>query len=182
MITKKVWNEELANIRAMKTLVYGLSCDTGNVLLNLINLTILIILHQLIISKLSLKMLIQSFKSLFFMVTVCHVLLGVSCHGCTFMLRMVQHIIHLTLLCLGPDLSQGDEKLLSDIPMDPCATKKVFCLENKTTILAVCPNPSCHFTYEPTFQNDLPIPLYPDTCNHHEFRGGKKCGTPLLKL
>ena len=97
------------------------------------------------------------------------------------MLRMVQYILYLTLLRLGPDLSQGDEKLLSDIPTDPCATEKVFCLKNKTTILAVCPNPSCHFTYEPIFQNDSPIPLYPDPCNHHEFRGGKKCGTPLLK-
>ena len=51
----------------------------------------------------------------FFMVTVCHVLLGVSCRGCTFMLQMIQYVIHLRLLCLSPDLSQGDEKLLSNI-------------------------------------------------------------------
>ena len=31
-IAKKVWNEELANIRAMKTLIYGLPCETGEVL------------------------------------------------------------------------------------------------------------------------------------------------------
>jgi len=30
---KIVWNEELANIRATKTPVYGLPCDTGKVLL-----------------------------------------------------------------------------------------------------------------------------------------------------
>src|SRR5271169_4972828 len=116
-----------------------------------------------------------------FMVTVCHILLGVSRRGCTFMLRMAQYIIHLTLLRLGPNLSQGDEKLLSDIPIDPHATEKAFCLDNKTTILAVCPNPNCHFTYEPTFQGDSPIPIYPDTCNHHEFKGGRKCGTSHLK-
>jgi len=117
----------------------------------------------------------------FFMVTVCNVLLGVSRRGCTFMLSMVQYIIHLSLLRLGPDLSQGDEKLLSDIPGDPRAIEKAFSLDNKTTILAVCPNPNCHFTYEPTFQDDSPIPIYPDTCNHLEFPGGTKCGTPLLK-
>jgi hypothetical protein len=115
------------------------------------------------------------------MVTVCHVLLGVSRRGCTFMLRMVQYIIHLTLLRLGPNLSQGDEKLLSDIPTDPRATEKAFSLDNKTTILAVCPNLNCHFTYEPTFQGDSPIPIYPDTCTHREYKGGRKCGTPLLK-
>ena len=117
----------------------------------------------------------------FFMVTVCHVLLGVSRHGCTFMLQMIQYIIHLTLLRLSPDLSQGDEKLLSDIPLDPCTIKKAFSLDNKTTTFAVCPNPNCHFTYEPTFQGDSPILVYPDTCNHLEFWGGMKCGTPLLK-
>ena len=65
--------------------------------------------------------------------------------------------------------------------MDSCTIKKAFSLDNKTTILTVCPNPNCHFTYEPTFQSDLPIPIYSDTCNHHEFRGRRKCGTPLLK-
>jgi hypothetical protein len=33
MTAKIFWNEELANIRAMKTPVYGLPCDTGKVLL-----------------------------------------------------------------------------------------------------------------------------------------------------
>jgi len=117
----------------------------------------------------------------FFMVTVCHVLLGVSRRGCTFMLKMVQYIIQLTLLRLGPNLSQGDEKILGDIPTDPRATEKAFSLDSKTTILAVCPNPNCHFTYEPTFQAGSPIPIYPDKCNHREFPGGQKCGTSLLK-
>ena len=97
------------------------------------------------------------------------------------MLSMVQYIIHLTLLCLGPNLSQGDEKLLGDIPTDPHATERAFSLENKSIILAVCPNPDCHFTYEPTFCGDSPIPIYPDKCDHREFPRGKKCGTPLLK-
>lgn len=118
----------------------------------------------------------------FFMLTVCHILLGVSRHGCTFILRMVQYIIHLTLLRLGPNLSQGDEKLLGDIPTDPRAAERAFSLDNKSTILAVCPDPQCHFTYEPTFHGDSPIPIYPDKCNHREFPGREKCGTPLLKL
>lgn len=34
MMAKKVWNEALANIRATKTPVYGLPCETGKVLLS----------------------------------------------------------------------------------------------------------------------------------------------------
>ena len=115
------------------------------------------------------------------MITMCHVLLSVSRHGCTFMLSMVQYIIHLILLRLGPNLSQDDKKLLSDIPTDPCAIERAFLLENKSTILAICPNPDFHFTYEPTFHGNSPIPIYPDKCEHHEFLHGKKCSTPLLK-
>ena len=80
------------------------------------------------------------------MVTVCHIFLGVSRCGCTFMLSMIQYIIRLALLCLSPDLSQGDEKLLSDIPTDHRTTERVFSLDARTTIFAVCPNPNCHFT------------------------------------
>ena len=39
---------------------------------------------------------------MFFLVITCQVLLGVSRHGCSFLLQMVQYIIHLTLLHLGP--------------------------------------------------------------------------------
>ena len=117
----------------------------------------------------------------FFLVVTCQVLLGVSRRGCSFLLQMVQYIIDLTLLRLGPNISQGDEKLLSDIPMDPRTTEKAFNLGSKNTIFAVCPKPDCHFNYEPTFHEGSPIPHYPATCNHREFRGGPKCDTPLVK-
>ena len=117
----------------------------------------------------------------FFLVVTCQVLLGVSRRGCSFLLQMIQYVIHLTLLRLGPDLSQGDEKLLSGIPMDPRTTENAFSLGNKNTIFAVCPNPDCHFIYKPTFHEGSPIPHYPATCNHREFQGGPKCGTPLIK-
>lgn len=94
---------------------------------------------------------------------------------------MVQYIINLTLLRLGPNISQGDEKLLSGIPMDPRTTEKAFHLGSKNTIFAVCPKPDCHFNYEPTFHEGSPIPHYPATCNHREFRNGPECGTPLVK-
>jgi len=94
---------------------------------------------------------------------------------------MVQYIIHLALLRCGPNLSQADQKLLSNIPTDPRAIENAFSLGNKSTIYAVCPDPDCHFSYVPTFQEGSPIPHYPSTCNHREFQGGKTCGTPLLK-
>jgi hypothetical protein len=105
----------------------------------------------------------------FFLVVTCQVLLGVSRRGCSFLLQMVQYVVHLTLLCLGPNLSQGDKKLLSSIPMDPRTTEKAFYLGPKNMIFAVCPNPGCHFNYEPTFHEESPIPRYPATCNHREF-------------
>ena len=117
----------------------------------------------------------------FFLVVTCQVLLGVSRRGCSFLLQMVQYIIHLTLFRLGPNLSQGDEKLLSGIPTGPRTTEKAFYLRNKDTVFAVCPNPDCHFNYEPTFHEGSPIPHYPATCNHREFLGGPKCGTLLIK-
>jgi hypothetical protein len=117
----------------------------------------------------------------FFLVVTCQVLLGVSRRGCSFLLQMVQYVIHLTLLRLGPNLSQGDEKLLSGIPTDPRTTEKAFYLEDKKTIFAVCPNPDCHFNYKPTFHEGSPIPHYPTTCSHREFQGSPKCGTPLIK-
>jgi hypothetical protein len=117
----------------------------------------------------------------FFLVVTCQVLLGVSRRGCSFLLQMIQYIIHLTLLRLGLNLSQGDEKLLSGIPTDPRTIEKAFYLGNKNTIFAVCPNPDCHSNYEPTFHEGSPIPHYPATCNYREFHGGPKCGTPLVK-
>ncbi|KAF8806868.1 hypothetical protein BYT27DRAFT_7100858 [Phlegmacium glaucopus] len=105
----------------------------------------------------------------FFLVVTCQVLLSVSHRGCSFLLQMVQYIIHLTLLRLGPNLSQGDKKLLSSIPMYPRTTEKAFYLGNKNTIFAVCPNPDCHFNYKLTFHEDSPIPHYPARCNHREF-------------
>jgi hypothetical protein len=87
----------------------------------------------------------------FFLVVTCQVLLGVSRRGCSFLLQMVQYITHLNLLRFGPNLSQGDEKLLSSIPTDPRTTEKAFNLRDRNTIFAVCPKPDCHFNYEPTF-------------------------------
>ena len=54
----------------------------------------------------------------FFMILVCQVILGVSRRGCTFLLNMVQYILHLTLVQSGRPLSLHDQKLLVDIPKD----------------------------------------------------------------
>lgn len=95
----------------------------------------------------------------------------------------LQYTIHWTFLCLSPNLSQGDKKLFGDISTDP-HTEKAFSLNNKSTILAICLSPICHFiykpTYKPTFQADLPVPIYSDKCNYHEFPGGEKCGIQRL--
>jgi tnp2 family transposase/uncharacterized protein DUF4218 len=160
---KKGWNQKLSDIKAMKTPIHGVLCDTD---------------HHF---KPILDNVDPVLQVTFFLVVTCQVLLGVSRRGCSFLLQMVQYIINLTLLRLGPNLSQGDEKLLSGIPTDPRTTEKAFNLRNEHTVFAVCPKADCHFNYKPTFHEDSPIPLYPATCNHREFRGGPKCGTPLVK-
>jgi hypothetical protein len=115
-----------------------------------------------------------------FMFMTCHVLLGISHQGCTFLSNMVQYILHLALFRAG-SLSQEDEKLLSDIPLNPRAAEQAFSLSSKNTIFAVCPNSNCHFNYKPSFKDGSPIPIYPKVCSHREFPGGQKCGTTLLK-
>ena len=113
---------------------------------------------------------------------MCHVLLGVSHRGCTFLLNMVQYILHLARFHIASGLlSQDDEKLLSEIPSDPHASEKAFSLSSKNTIFAVCPNSNCHFNYKPSFKDGSPIPIYPKLCSHREYPGGQECGTALLK-
>lgn len=115
------------------------------------------------------------------MVVASQIVLGVSRRGCSFLLKMVQYIIQLTLLRSGPNLTQRDETLLSKIPTDIRNPEEHFSLKNLHTVFAVCPNPDCHQTYEPKFEQGSSVPIYPKQCNHRQFHGGQKCATPLLK-
>lgn len=117
----------------------------------------------------------------FFLVVTCQVLLGVSRRGCKFMLKMIQYIIQLSLLRAGPNLTQRDQKLLSDIPNDICTAESQFHLKNEHTIYAVCPNPDCHAIYKPILKSNSPIPSYPTKCTHCQFNNGPSCRTLLLK-
>ncbi len=62
----------------------------------------------------------------FFMIITCQVILGVSRRGCNFLLQMIQYIINLTILRAGSNISQSDQKLLSDIPTDFRRTEEQF--------------------------------------------------------
>ena len=115
------------------------------------------------------------------MVVACQIVLGVSRRGCAFLLSMVNYIIQLTILRLGPNLSQQDEKLLADMPADVRGVEARFNLKGAHTIFAVCPNTDCHAHYKPSFKNGSPIPIYPEICSHKEFKGGDSCGTKLLR-
>ena len=117
----------------------------------------------------------------FFMVVACQIILGVSRRGCSFLLKMVQHIIQLTFLRCGPNLTRHDEILLSKIPTDIRNPEEHFSLKNLHTVFAVCPNPDCHQTYKPKFERGSSVPIYPNQCNHRQFHGGQECATLLLK-
>ncbi len=115
------------------------------------------------------------------MILTCQVILGVSRRGCNFLLNMVQYVIHLTLIRRGPVLSLHDQKLMSDMPRDFRSVDKHFPLDSQHTVYAVCPDPLCHATYNPTFQEGSPIPRYESHCTYRQLKRGKKCGTRLLR-
>ena len=101
--------------------------------------------------------------SIFLMVSL-HIILNVPRRGCHFLLKMLQYILQLALTRSRSQLSQSDQKLLSDSPVDPETATKHFQLDSKSIIYAVCPNGKCHQTYRPTLEGDSPIPIYPKYC------------------
>ena len=175
---KKQWMLTLLDIKTINTPIHGLPYETCRFPNNYFCIYIHFYLaHHF---KPILEGVDPVLQVMLFMVTTCHVLLGISHRGCTFLLNMVQYVLHLALFRVGL-LSQEDEKLLSNIPSDPRAAKKAFSLPSKNTTFAVCPNSNCHFNYKPSFKDGSPIPTYPKICSHREFPGGQKCGTTLLK-
>lgn len=118
-----------------------------------------------------------------FMVVTMHVVLSVGRRGGSFMLSMLQYVVQLSLTYseFGRKLSQREQRLLADFPRDLRTAESTFQLEGKRLIYAVCPNPSCHRTYQPTFEDGSPIPNYPSTCSYRQFSGGKRCKEQLLR-
>src|SRR4051812_37364771 len=110
------------------------------------------------------------------MILASQVILGISRRGCNFLLNMVQYVIHLALIRSGDPLSQRDQKLMADIPMDFRSVDKRFPLDSEHTVYAVCPDLDCHANYKPSYGQDSSTPTYPVTCSHRQFKGGKKCG------
>ncbi|KAF5328352.1 hypothetical protein D9619_013346 [Psilocybe cf. subviscida] len=117
----------------------------------------------------------------FFTIMACQVVFGVGLRGCNFLLQMLQYILHLSFARAGPTLSIRDRKLLADIPRDFRTTAEEFHLNPRTTVSAVCPELHCHATYDPRYEDDSPIPIYPETCSYQAFRGGAECGAQLLR-
>jgi hypothetical protein len=118
--------------------------------------------------------------SVFLMVAL-RIVLNVPRRGCHFLLAMLQYILQLALMRTRSQLSQYDQKLLSDFPTDPDTGVKHFRLEGKSIIYAVCPNGKCHQTYRPTFEGNSPIPIYPKYCTHKEYWSGDRCGERLTR-
>lgn len=87
----------------------------------------------------------------------------------------------LTLSRTTSQLSQNDQKLLSDFPADPDTAVKHFRLERKSIINAVCPNGKCHETYRPAFEGNSPILIYPTHCTYKEYQNDVQCGERLTR-
>ncbi|KAJ2923601.1 hypothetical protein H1R20_g13494, partial [Candolleomyces eurysporus] len=118
---------------------------------------------------------------IFFAIIALHVLFTIPRRSCRFILQIYRYSLQLALSFGKSSLPQRDKTLLANIPEDPETLLKQFHLEGKSTIRAVCPDPKCHFQYDPTFDGSSPIPRYPSRCNHRRFAGGKRCKQPLLR-
>jgi len=101
--------------------------------------------------------------------------------GCHFVLEMMGYVVRLALLGSQGRISPQTEKLLGDLPVDPDTAAKQFQLDGKSIIYAACPNPSCHQTYKPIYQEGCPIAEYPRQCTHKRFANGPSCGTGLTR-
>jgi hypothetical protein len=100
---------------------------------------------------------------------------------CHFVLEMIGFILRLALLGSSSQISPQTAKLLHDLPVDPQTATDKFKLDGKTTIYAVCPNPHCHHTYKPKYQDGCPIGEYPSHCMHKKFPTAPACGTALTR-
>jgi hypothetical protein len=80
----------------------------------------------------------------------------------------------------GPSgLTERDEVLLRDIPIDIRTIYKAFDLDPEVTIFAACTRPTCCATYAPTLDRLSGIRQYPLRCVRAKF--GQVCGSPLIR-
>ena len=114
-----------------------------------------------------------------FLVVACQVILGQSRRGCSFMFSMLQYLVQLCIMRDTDKISQRDRRLLSNFPADPRPAQKALHLDRQSTILAICPDDSCHQSHKPTFNPGSPIPIYPKLCQGLHF--GKRCEEELLR-
>lgn len=91
---------------------------------------------------------------------------------------MLQYLVQLCIMRDTDKISQRDRRLLSNFPADPRPAQKALHLDRQSTILAICPDDSCHQSHKPTFNPGSPIPIYPKLCQGLHF--GKRCEEELL--
>jgi hypothetical protein len=113
----------------------------------------------------------------YFLVVGCHIILHVGRQGCSFILSTLSYLLQLAVTVQRNDsvaISPRHQKMLSDLVTDIRTPTEKFHLEGKHTTYAVCPNPKCHQTYKPIFDNDSLLPRYPACCTN-VFRNGRRC-------
>jgi hypothetical protein len=94
---------------------------------------------------------------------------------------MLHYIVQLTMMCVSPNLSPHEQKLMLDFLVDPHSATDQFHLEGKSVIYAVYPNPKCHCTYKPTFEGNPLVAKYPRFSSHKGFSKGWRCKELLTK-
>lgn len=112
------------------------------------------------------------------MIVACHIILGFSRRGCSWLFSMARYICQTTYFeAIGRStgLSPYFTGILGGFPRDVRAATEQFHLEGKATIYAACPN--CHTTYQPILRHGIPI--YPEHCNSHHH--GVRCNELLVR-
>ena len=118
----------------------------------------------------------------YFLVVACYVVFHIGRRGCNFILAALHYIIHVAAVQGGmlERISQHDHKVIADLVKDVRIPAEHFNLDGKYTIYAICPNPTCHRSYKPSFLPDNTVPQYPSHCNYSRFPGAV-CKEQLLR-
>ena len=104
--------------------------------------------------------------------------MGVSRRGCDLLMALIAIIVHLVFRS-NPGNETRHADILSQIPSTITAALSKLNLDGRSTVYAVCP--ACHCTYEPHFNHDSSIPIYPDRCSNRPKPDSETCDEPLLE-
>lgn len=113
-----------------------------------------------------------------FLAVVCTVILGLGRTIGNMILALLSMVIALVARDPGNNIDDRRAQMLVHLPSNMKQALARFKLDGRTTVYATCP--TCHCTYEPTFDSLSSDPIYPERCTNVPEPGQTVCDAPLL--